>query len=269
VVDGEEELHGGRLSSAVVRIGDTVRRPAGPWTPAVHALLDQLHAAGFDGAPRAFGIDTEGREVVEHIPGEVPWPESHYRLLGTEDALRRVGNLLRRFHDAVAGFVPPAGATWRFPEMEADSDRWAGATPKVVCHNDPAAWNLVVGNDRWALIDWDTAGPRPPIWDVAYAAMGMVPITADPRQNGWAESPPVVARLRALAEGYGLGEEDVHRLPDVLVARIASSYAHMRRRAEAGVSPWDRLWRDGHGAAWAATLRFAEGRLEEWRAGLA
>ena len=35
----EVPLGGGNMSSGVVRAGDTVRRPAGPGTPAVHALL--------------------------------------------------------------------------------------------------------------------------------------------------------------------------------------------------------------------------------------
>jgi hypothetical protein len=48
----EIPLDGGNMSSGVVRVGDTVRRPAGPWTPTVHALLGHLHAAGFRGAPR-------------------------------------------------------------------------------------------------------------------------------------------------------------------------------------------------------------------------
>lgn len=30
----EIPLDGGNMSSGVVRVGDTVRRPAGPWTPA-------------------------------------------------------------------------------------------------------------------------------------------------------------------------------------------------------------------------------------------
>ena len=44
----EIPLGGGNVSGGVVRIGDTVRRPAGPWTPAVHALLgpdDRLRRA--------------------------------------------------------------------------------------------------------------------------------------------------------------------------------------------------------------------------------
>jgi hypothetical protein len=42
----ETPLGGGNMSSGVVRSGDTVRRPAGPWTSAVHALLAHLHDAG-------------------------------------------------------------------------------------------------------------------------------------------------------------------------------------------------------------------------------
>ena len=70
----ETPLGGGNMNSGVVRVGDTVRRPAGPWTPAVHALLAHLHAAGFDGAPRPLGIDEQGREVLTFISGPVVWP---------------------------------------------------------------------------------------------------------------------------------------------------------------------------------------------------
>jgi hypothetical protein len=37
------EQAGGGLTP-VVRVGETIRRAAGPWTPAVHALLDHLAA---------------------------------------------------------------------------------------------------------------------------------------------------------------------------------------------------------------------------------
>src|SRR5262249_44596626 len=96
IVDGvpeEQALPGGKLSEGVVRAGTTVHRPTGPWTPAVHALLRHLEAAGFDGAPRVFGYDERGREVVEFIEGAVPWPEAHHDLLGPEEAVRRVGQL--------------------------------------------------------------------------------------------------------------------------------------------------------------------------------
>lgn len=45
----------GNVTRGLVRVGDTVRRPAGPWTDAVDALLRHLHDVGFPGAPRPLG----------------------------------------------------------------------------------------------------------------------------------------------------------------------------------------------------------------------
>jgi len=66
-VDEEIPL-GGNLNEAV-RIGNTVRRRAGPWTPAVHALLRFLEHEGFP-APRVLGIDERHREILTYIEGE-------------------------------------------------------------------------------------------------------------------------------------------------------------------------------------------------------
>ncbi len=76
-MDGER-LTGGRTTGAT-RVGESVRKPVQPSTPAVHAVLRHLEAAGFDGAPRSFGTDDEGRQVLSHLPGETvgdrrPWP---------------------------------------------------------------------------------------------------------------------------------------------------------------------------------------------------
>jgi Ser/Thr protein kinase RdoA (MazF antagonist) len=246
----EEPLAGGNLSDGVVRVGDTVRRPTGPWTPVVHALLTHLAAKGFRGAPRVLGIDEQGREILEFVAGDVAWPDP------SALDVARVGRMLRAFHDAVADFAPPADAVWRFPEMAADAVPFADARGIVVCHNDCAAWNLVVSTERVALIDWDTAGPRPPIWDVAYFVASIMRL------------PDAGVRLRAFADGYDLSESDRARLPDVVVARVTSSYEHMRRRALANEAPWDQMWADGHGDAWAAMRTFASEHTEEWRRAL-
>jgi hypothetical protein len=71
--DAEELLPGGNVTAGVVRVGDRVRRPAGPHTPALHALLAFLRAAGFEGAPRPLGIDDRGREVLSYVPGVDPF----------------------------------------------------------------------------------------------------------------------------------------------------------------------------------------------------
>lgn len=210
------------------------------------------------------GVDDEGREILEYVEGEIAWGPAHHRLLGTAAALRQAGRLLRAYHDAVRGFVPPPDPVWRFPEMEVDALAWAGPDGTIVCHNDVAGWNLVIGPRRWVLIDWDTVGPRPPIWDVAYAAAGLIPIGAEAGGLGWVQPPEVASRLAALADGYQLEPAARARLPEVVVARIRSSRDHMRQHAEAGIAPWDRLWAGGHGAAWTDKLRYAEQHAAEW-----
>ncbi len=57
---GDHQLQD-RPHRKVVRIGDTVRRPVQPWTPAVHALLRHLETVAFTAAPRVLGFDEEGR----------------------------------------------------------------------------------------------------------------------------------------------------------------------------------------------------------------
>ena len=51
----EVPLTGGDMTT-VVRVGDTVRRTAGPWTPSVHALLRHLRAEGFTQVPKPRGL---------------------------------------------------------------------------------------------------------------------------------------------------------------------------------------------------------------------
>src|SRR5262247_424766 len=75
----EEEvpLPSGRMTSGIVRRGDRLLRPMGPWSPAVHEYLRHLEAAGFDGSPRVLG--TEGnREVLTFIVGDVAM-DSHWQ----------------------------------------------------------------------------------------------------------------------------------------------------------------------------------------------
>src|SRR3954454_9334545 len=74
--DGAEILLIGGTANRglVVRVGDTVRRPQRPTSPATHALLRHLAAVGFAGAPRFLGVDEQGREVLSYIPGTAVTP---------------------------------------------------------------------------------------------------------------------------------------------------------------------------------------------------
>jgi hypothetical protein len=184
----EEALSGGNTHDAIVRVDDTVRRPIGPWTPGVHALLDHLKRAGFDGAPRVRGIDEQGREVLDYIAGDVVHPD-HDELLAPDSALAEVAAMIRRFHDAVESF--PAAERFAWSDRGADP---SGAD-EILCHNDLAPWNLVRADGGWAFIDWDLAAPGRRSWDLAWALLSMVPLMPGSETR--------VDRIALFREAYG------------------------------------------------------------------
>ena len=248
----EVPLSGGNMNSGVVRVGDTVRRPAGFWTPAVHALLGHLHGVGFDGAPRPLGVDGCGREVLSFIAGESPWA-GRFHLMDGDRQLRRVARLIRDFHDAVTGFVPPAGARWQVL-VPGDGD-------EIIAHNDLGPWNLVVGGPRWAFIDWDTAAPATRLWDLAYAMHGFAPLSGDP---GF-QRDDAGRRLRVIADGYGLSERQRLDIVPLLGRRTGAMHTFLADQAARGIQPWARLWREGHDDAWKADASYIGERQEQWR----
>ena len=236
-----------------MRVGDTVRRPAGPWTPAVHALLDHLEAAAFAAAPRALGSDAEGREVVTYVAGDVVWPD-HFDLLESDGALAEIGALIRRYHDVAATFVPSARAQWW--DLAADP---TGAT-EVVCHNDLAPWNLVRGSDGgWTFIDWDLAAPGRRSWDLGWALLSFIPLTPDRPLDDHA----IVRRLRVFMDAYDAPQE----LDSVLAAAVergTHEAARIRVRAGQGEQPFLRLREEGHAEIWAGAAERVTANAARW-----
>jgi Ser/Thr protein kinase RdoA (MazF antagonist) len=245
-------LTGGNVSQGVVRVGDTVHRPARPWTPAVHALLGHLHDAGFRGAPRPLGIDEQGREVLTFIPGKVAWPD-HFGLLDPDDRLRNVARLIRDFHDAVADFTPPPDALWQTLIPAEGTD--------IIAHQDLAPWNLVINDDQWAFIDWDTAAPGSRLWDVAYALHGFVPLSA---RFGRVHDRFRPHRIRLFADAYGLAQAERQQIVPMLARRTRAMYDFLAEQAAAGAQPWARPWQQGHGDAWRDDTQYIEQREDHW-----
>lgn len=254
----ETPLGGGNMSSGVVRAGDTVRRPAGPWTPAVHALLAHLHETGFQGAPRPLGLDEQGREVLTFIPGTPAWP-GRFHQLDEDSQLRRATGLIRDFHDAVAGFTPPPDARW---QVLIPADDPGGG--EIIAHHDLAPWNLVIGGPQWAFIDWDTAGPGTRLWDLAYAMHGFVPLSADPAY----QRADAGRRLRLMADAYGLSEQERLDIIPLLGRRALAMHTFLAGQAARGDQPWARLWREGHGDVWRADARYITERAGPWHQAL-
>ncbi len=226
---GDEIPLGGNVSAAV-RIGDTVRRRAGPWTPAVHALLRHLEAVGFEGSPRVIGMDEQGREVLAYIEGDGPtgWPDPMPDYVWREANLIAAARLLRRYHDAQAGFKPPVPASWRWPSTAAE----------VICHNDVAPFNAVFRDGALrAMVDFDSAGPGRRLWDVAMGIWRWVPIKSD--------SDPTLrdraARVRLFCDAYGLGPERKDVI-DVLLDRQKAGREFVREGAARGDPGHAKIW---------------------------
>ncbi|MFC5817854.1 phosphotransferase enzyme family protein [Nonomuraea harbinensis] len=238
----EEILAGGGVN-VVVRVGDTVRRPAGPWTPAVHALLGHLAARGFTGAPRAHGLDGRGREILDFVPGTVACdPVPPY--VRDDATLRAVAGLLRAYHDATTGFTPPGDAAWYFPPRE---------PAEVVCHADIAPYNCVFRDGApVAFIDFDTAHPGPRLWDVAYAAYRFVPLTAQGHGEAPTPVPEQARRLGLFCDAYGLAAADRAALTDVVGERLHGMARLIREKAAAGDAAFAAHLAGGHDALYLA-----------------
>ncbi|MCL1800450.1 MAG: aminoglycoside phosphotransferase family protein [Promicromonosporaceae bacterium] len=169
----EVRLAGGNMGGAV-RIGQTVRRQAGPWTSTIHALLKWLRSHGAtDIVPEPLGLDDHGREIVRFFPGET-FPDEPPPWIWNDDILISSGELLRRIHDASLGFLDSPAVkhpVWQLP---------IHYPAEVICHNDPAPYNFIFNEQQIsAVIDWDTAAPGPRIRDLAYLAYRMVPFASD------------------------------------------------------------------------------------------
>jgi hypothetical protein len=237
-----ELLTGGNNAEVVVRIGDTVRKPWLPSTPAVHAFMQHLHAGGFEAVPEVLGQDDEGRQILEYVPGigEQPMPD--------DGDLHRLGALIRELHDLSVTFVPPEDPQWTVA-IPAD-----GA--ELICHQDLAPWNLIRDGERWVFIDWDASAPGTRVWDLAYVAQSFIPLVAggDPERDA--------RRLAVLADAYGLGDDDRGKLPATLGERTRAMYDLLRTSA---VLPWTRLWAEGHGEHWGPAAAYAEANEVSWR----
>ena len=244
---GEESL-GGNLNAAV-RVGDTVRRRAGPWTPAVHALLRHLEDARFE-APRALGTDDQGREILTFVPGEAHSGtlERIPDRIFAADHLIAAARLLRRYHDVVAGFEPPPDARWRLT---------APTAHELICHNDWTPWNTLFRDGRVALmLDWDLAGPGSRLWDVVNAAYCWIPLFSREKLVDVAQR---ARRLGLFCDAYGV--EDRAAVIPTMLTRIRFIGRFVEEQARAGDAGFRTLIRMD------VPARMAEdaGRLEEHR----
>lgn len=210
----EVPLLGGRTTSGVVRIGDTVCRPSTPNSEFIRCLLRHLAAKGFEGAPAPLGTDEHGRDVFTYLEGAVPAGlQAH-----DDETLRSAARLIRRFHDLGAELVATPAAH--------------AAGVEVVCHNDLSPCNFVFrAGFPIALIDFDAAAPGSRTYDLGYAAWLWLDLGAPsvgvPEQR---------RRLAAFLAAYG--PCDPTAVLDAALTRQAIVATQGRRRGDAAMFDW-------------------------------
>jgi hypothetical protein len=244
----------------VVRVGDTVRRPAGPFSEGIAAFLAHLRAAGFDGVAEPLGRDEEGRDIFAFVEGDVPIsPMPAWSM--TDEALASVARLQRRFHEAAESF-DPTPYVW---SDELGDPRGGGLTT----HNDICPENVVFRDGRAvAILDWDFAAPGRPLWDVT-AVMAMWGPVRDPSDpvSGMEGLDPF-ARARVIADAYGLGADARSAIPEVFFDRLDLSL--VEKRAAAGEQAFvEMLARQGGPGRGARRRRWLEDNIDYLRAALA
>lgn len=259
----EEQLSGGNMS-AVVRVGQTVRRTQTAASAAVHHLLGFLEEGGFTGAPRFLGIDDEDREILTFIEGAVgcaPYPLA--ATMWSDEALTSGARLLRSLHGAVRSYVPPEDAVWAYA-------RGRATETQLVCHNDIAPYNAVFRDGRVVgFIDWDLAGPADPISEIAHAAWYFVPICApdDAYHAGVTDPSDAPERLRAFTDAYGLTERS--RLIQAMVDRQRQTVDGFVRHASEGDPRFLKLMEEGHLEAHRSALEWFESNVARFASALA
>ncbi|MFD1936610.1 aminoglycoside phosphotransferase family protein [Nonomuraea mangrovi] len=207
-VPAEVPLTGGRITPGVVRVADTVRRPATATSAFVAQLLTHLEQCQFAGAPRYLGRDEANREIFSYLPGWVPAKFRRW----SDTQVASAGALLRSLHDATRN----SGLTGEHP---------------VVCHHDPGPNNTVFrAGLPVAFIDFDTASPGDPLEDIGYMAWTWC-------ISSKATAPPATAQaaqVRVLADAYGL---TAARRADVLDAILDRQSRNARWWAERRTDP--------------------------------
>lgn len=166
------------------------------------------------------------------------------------DDLARVGDMVRKIHEASTSFVQEPG------------DHWDSLIPapghELVCHNDLAPWNLVVG-DRWVFIDWDGSAPSTRLWDLAYAAQAFTlnTLSVSPEESAM--------RLSAFVDGYGADRSLREALPRAMWKRTQAMYSILEQAHAEDRQPWGNMFVADHGEHWGGATRYVKEHETVWR----
>lgn len=239
----EHSLAGGiDQAGAVVRVGETVRRPGGVNKEAVRLFLQYVQRSGFRAAPRFLGTDRQGREILDYVAGDVavpPFPD----WAADEGLLLSVAETQRDLHAAAAGFALPKGIGWRERRLP------PGAEGDLVCHTDLCLEYVVVrGGRAAAFIDFDLALPADRLFDIAVAVRHWVPLRTPSDITDARADSDLCGRFHRFVAVHGLSSDERERVVDILLGFLDVALEDIRASAGAGHPGYAGMWAAGYEA---------------------
>ena len=133
----------------------------------------------------------------------------------SDDAVWKIGSLVRDLHAATADFEPGPDAQWR-PWFA----RGLGDGPKVIGHGDLGPWNILAIDEMpVAFIDWDNAGPVDPIWELAQVVWLNAQLHDDDvaELNDLPDAPTRIRQCALILDGYSLSPADRDGFVDKMI----------------------------------------------------
>lgn len=259
--EDEIQLTGGNVSD-IYRSGNTVRRKRKPESDNVHKLLKHLEGKNYSPAPKFLGIDEKGREILSFIEGEAGnYPVKPY--MWSNESLKEIAKLLRLYHDAVSDF--PFDESWQSLDN----------TPPpydVICHNDFAIYNIIFNQETpVGIIDFDTVGPGPRLWDIAYTLYTCIPLSRFTHSrsdenlvyyDSMQDAERMKKRVGLFFESYGSGVEG-NWLAMVLL-RLDGLCKTIHRKAGEGDLAFQKMITDGHVEHYQQEIQFIQDHGKEW-----
>jgi thiamine kinase-like enzyme len=187
----ETPFEGGRITSGVVRVGNTVRRPTKRNSEYIHQVLDYFEKKQFKYSQRYLGKDDKNRDIFAFGEGYVP-PD-----LGTTTDLQLHSfmKIIRELHEISLDFVKRDGL--------------------VLCHGDLSPCNVVFrDNHPILIIDWDSVQPDERWQDLTYILWLWINIGDYRRKMN------IVSQMSCALEAYGANETTKHDFADKLIQRM-------------------------------------------------
>lgn len=151
----------------------------------------QRSAASAGVAPRVIHVDEARRAIVSELVVDRSFPAYLMTPATRDAALAQLAETIRRLHElpvppraapanprgfliaisgALAGFAMPGFVVEAIARGIAEEPP-ASDRPPVLSHNDVNPSNLVFDGERVLLVDWDTAAPNDPYYDLAAASV--------------------------------------------------------------------------------------------------